>query len=332
MRRIGNADVLIVDDRPENLLVLEGLLEDMECNIIKANSGNEALGLMLDRDFALVLLDVQMPEMDGFETAELMRGSERTRYIPIIFVTAISKDQKCLFKGYEAGAVDYLFKPIEPIILKSKVRVFLELYNQKKLLEEQTRILGLKIKELTELKEANSRLENLSLCDGLTGIPNRRNFDQYINICWKNSMRFNKPLSLIMIDIDYFKAFNDNYGHLRGDECLIRLAKDMNSKIKRPLDLITRYGGEEFAVILPETDSEGAIIVAEELRKGVEELLIVHEYSVAAPYVTISLGVSTIIVKQTDSLEEFISSADKALYNSKKFGRNTVSKFGSPEA
>ena len=138
MEEIESINILIVDDRPENLLVLESVLENMNCNIIKAISGNEALSLMLDYKFALVLLDVQMPEMDGFETAELMRSNSRTKYIPIIFVTAISKEQRCIFKGYEVGAVDYLFKPIEPVILQSKVRVFIELYSQKLLAEEQS--------------------------------------------------------------------------------------------------------------------------------------------------------------------------------------------------
>ena len=327
MEKKSKNDILIVDDRPENLLVLQSLLEDMDCNIIKATSGNEALGLMLGYNFALVLLDVQMPEMDGFETAELMRGSERTRYIPIIFVTAISNEQKCIFKGYEVGAVDYLFKPIEPVILKSKVKVFLKLHEQKKMLEEQAELLKLKIKELTELKDANFRLENLSLCDGLTGIPNRRHFDQYIEMSWKNSIRANKPLSLIIADIDFFKEFNDNYGHLKGDECLIKVAKTMASKIKRPMDFLARYGGEEFTFVLPETDAQGAIVIAEEIRKSIEEISLVHEYSLVSKYVTISLGVATIYPKTIDILEKFIDSADKALYSAKQSGRNRISTF-----
>lgn len=124
MSRKNYIDILLVDDRPENLLVLERILYNMECNIIKATSGNEALSLMFDYNFALVLLDVQMPEMDGFEIAELMRSNSRTRFTPIIFVTAISKEKKCIFKGYEVGAVDYLFKPIEPVVLQSKVKFF----------------------------------------------------------------------------------------------------------------------------------------------------------------------------------------------------------------
>lgn len=327
MSDYDRANILIVDDKPENLLVLESLLDNLDCNIFKATSGNEALSLMLDYDFALVLLDVQMPEMDGFETAELMRGSEMTRYIPIIFVTAISKEKKCIFKGYEVGAVDYLFKPIEPMVLQSKVRVFLELYNQKKLIQEQKALLEIKIKELLELKKANFLLENLSLIDGLTGISNRRSFDEYIKRCWKSSIRTGKPLSLIMADIDDFKAYNDNYGHLQGDDCLVRVARTMASSVKRPTDFVARYGGEEFAAVLPETDSEGAMIVAEEIRDNIENLRLKHEHSQAASYVTVSLGIATTYPKKTDSIEEFINSADRALYSAKQNGRNMVSKF-----
>lgn len=142
-------NILIVDDRPENLLSMESLIESPELNIVRASSGNEALGLMLDYEFAIVLLDVQMPGMDGFETAELMRGSERMKHVPIIFVTALSKDQKYVFRGYESGAVDYLFKPLEPEVLKSKVKIFCEIYRQKRIIQNQ----------LTEIEEKNDVLQ-----------------------------------------------------------------------------------------------------------------------------------------------------------------------------
>ncbi len=251
MTDIIKMNILIVDDRPENLLVLESVLESPELNIIKATSGNEALGLMLEYDFAIVLLDVQMPGMDGFETAELMRGSEKTRHIPIIFVTAINKTQKSMFRGYEIGAVDYLFKPIEPLILKSKVKVFTELYKQREIIKNQAEMLEKKVKELERLQMVNWNLERLSIYDGLTGIPNRRRFDEIIEKEWKRSIRGNESLSLIMIDIDHFKQFNDNYGHLAGDECLKQVAKSIVSSTKRPADFVARYGGEEFVVVLP---------------------------------------------------------------------------------
>jgi diguanylate cyclase (GGDEF)-like protein len=323
-----NINILIVDDRCENLLVLESLLDKMNCNIIKATSGNEALSMMLEYDFALVLLDVQMPEMDGFETAELMRSNARTRYIPIIFVTAISKEQKCIFKGYEVGAVDYLFKPIEPVILQSKVKVFVDLYNQKKLVEEQAELLELKIKELFELKDKNLELENLTISDGLTGISNRRYFDDYIAKGWKNCLRSGKPISLIMADIDFFKAYNDNYGHLKGDECLVEVARAIASNANRPMDFAARYGGEEFAVVLFETDKAGAMNVAEKIRKDIEALMLKHEYSGISPYVTLSLGVTKMIPMQAVSIQEFINNADKGLYKAKSSGRNQICFYG----
>ena len=155
MREMEKQAILIVDDRQENLFVLENLLEDLDLNIVKAASGNEALSLMLEYDFALVLLDVQMPEMDGFETAELMRGNKRTRIVPIIFLTALSKEQKHIFKGYEKGAVDYLFKPFDPDILKSKVKIFLELHKQKKTLEKTSNDLK---ETVAELRKANKKI------------------------------------------------------------------------------------------------------------------------------------------------------------------------------
>ena len=150
-------NVLIVDDREENLLAMEAWLDELDLNIIKATSGTEALELMLEENFALVLLDVQMPGMDGFETAELMRGTERTKHVPIIFVTAINKEEKHVFKGYETGAVDYLFKPLEPYILRSKVNVFVRLYQQNKALEKT-------------IEELNAALDKVKILSGLLPI------------------------------------------------------------------------------------------------------------------------------------------------------------------
>lgn len=322
MSRKNYIDILIVDDRPENLLVLESILYNMECNIIKATSGNEALSLMFDYNFALVLLDVQMPEMDGFEIAELMRSNSRTRFTPIIFVTAISKEKTCIFKGYEVGAVDYLFKPIEPVILQSKVKFFIELYNQNKIIEQQKTLLEIKIKELSELKAANFNLENLSYTDGLTGISNRRNFDSYIEMSWNNCLNASKPLSLIIMDIDYFKLYNDNYGHIKGDDCLKAVAKELTKSAKRTLDLSARYGGEEFVIILPETHKDGAEIIAEEIRKNIINLDIPHESSPISKNVTLSLGVTTMVPNNQHTISEFINDADKALYEAKSLGRN----------
>ena len=202
--------------------------------------------------------------------------------------------------------------------------LLLMIEEQKKLLKIQSELIQSKSNELLKLKEVNLQLESLSSHDGLTGIPNRRNFDNFIMVHWKNASREQQPLALIMIDIDYFKVYNDTYGHLSGDYCLTLVAKTLVSNIKRPNDLVARYGGEEFIAVLPNTDKEGALFVAERMRKSIEKLAIKHEHSTVADCVTISLGVANIIPQPSGSIADFIRSVDDALYLAKQEGRNRV--------
>ena len=317
--------ILLVDDRPENLLALETILKRPGLNLIKASSGNEALGMVLDYDFALVLLDVQMPEMDGFETAELIRGNEETRHIPIIFVTAISKEQKHVFKGYEAGAVDYLFKPLDPDILQGKVNIFLELYQQKRALKEATRDLEETVKALEIsngiIEEKNRLLNDLSIRDGLTGLYNHRHMDVVLEQEFVRAMRYQTDLSCLLMDLDYFKKTNDTFGHAFGDIVL----KEFSLRVKQILrrtDLSFRYGGEEFMVLLPQTEIYGGRQTAEKLRA----------YCDANPYtdgttsttVTVSIGLASVSGHHPASAGDLIAYADKALYRAKAEGRNRV--------
>jgi len=184
------ANILIVDDRKENLLAMEALLESPDIRIIKAESGNQALGLMLEFNFAVVLLDVQMPEMDGFEVAELMRGKEKTRYIPIIFVTAINKEEKYVFKGYEIGAVDYLFKPINPYVLKSKVNVFLDLYRKKLELEK---VINEKNEYIIELHQLNKKIQEQQ-----KELLEKEKLQSILEMAVTISHEFSQPLSVII--------------------------------------------------------------------------------------------------------------------------------------
>ncbi len=317
-------NILVVDDRPENLVVMEGILACSRFNIMKANSGADALGLMLEHEFAIVLLDVQMPDMDGFETAEFMKKSEKTKNIPIIFVTAIHYDKNSISKGYDVGAVDYLFKPIDPVILKSKVDVFVNLYEQRETIKRQKQMLEEKIQELLELKEVNWQLENLSLADDLTGMPNRRSFNQHLNVQWGNCAFTKTPLSLLMIDIDNFKAYNDHYGHVKGDETIVSVATCIMSSLSRPLDMGFRYGGEEFVVLLPNTDLDGSKVIAEKIRKNIENLNILHDFSTSANVVTVSIGVAQIFPDYKFHFHQFVEKADKAMYIAKSVGRNNV--------
>jgi diguanylate cyclase (GGDEF)-like protein len=319
--------ILIVDDRKENLLTLESLLDSPDLQLVRAKSGNEALAKILDYEFALILMDVRMPGMDGYETAELMRGSARSRSIPIIFVTAARMDREHMFKGYDSGAVDYLFKPLEPQILKRKVGIFLELHRQRQQLEEKTRQLDAKILELEvlhkELEEKNEKLELLSSLDGLTGLFNRRYFDDNLLKEWKQASRDNTPLSLLIVDIDYFKNYNDCYGHLEGDICLRKVAQSLYEALLRPTDIVARYGGEEFTAILPNTGSDGAIKVAQRMMKYVVQLDIVHKASSAAEMVTVSIGASSVFPTGKLAVTSLLDRADKALYEAKEQGRNT---------
>lgn len=320
------ASVLIVDDRVENLITLENLLESPDLEVVRATSGQEALAKTLDHAFALVLMDVQMPGMDGYETAELLRGHRRTCHLPIIFVTAAWKEREHIFRGYDSGAVDYLFKPLEPAVLRSKVGVFLSLYRQRIQLEEKTRELDAKLVELEELHQAletsHEKLRLLSSLDGLTGLPNRRHFDETLKREWHRGIRNRKPLSIILVDIDYFKAFNDAYGHIAGDDCLRRVAEALAASLFRETDVVARYGGEEFTAILPDTDAKGAEIVGCRMREVISSLGICHVASPGGDHVTISLGISTLVPTGLKSPTSLVAAADKALYSAKEEGRN----------
>jgi len=304
-------NILLVDDKKENLLALEAILETPGLNIFTALSGNMALGLMLEHDFAVVILDVRMPEMDGFEVAELMRKNEKTKFIPIIFVTAFSKDESYIFKGYETGAVDYLFKPLDPVILKSKVNIFLELDRNKKELEQSKR----------KIEKQNERLKELSITDGLTGLYNHRHFQDMLKREFALVRRNSSDLSCFMIDLDYFKDVNDTFGHSFGDFVLQRFAQLLKDAV-RETDILARYGGEEFALLLPHTSLEGALVVAEKFRKKAEEF--VYEDEGHSKRVTASIGVASYRTHHPSTASDLVNFADQALYRAKAEGRNQV--------
>jgi len=198
------------------------------------------------------------------------------------------------------------------------------LLNARKIYREMNHVemILLAIEDITERKKAEEQLELLASMDGLTGIANRRHFDDTLDLEWRRAMRSAKPLSLIIVDVDYFKNYNDVYGHLAGDSCLQKIANTIRDSLRRAGNFVARYGGEEFVVILPDTNAEGAYLFAESLRKKIEDLNIEHNNSNAGKNVTISLGVSTVVPKKDSSQNEIISLADKALYKAKQGGRN----------
>ncbi len=317
-------NILIVDDLKENHLVMESVLSDPDLNIVKAMSGEEALSLCMEHDFAVIFMDVQMPGMDGFEAAELLRSIEKTKSIPIIFVTAISKEQKSIFKGYEVGAVDYLPKPIDPIVLRSKARIFKELYLQRITIQRQVIELEARLKELTVMQQEKDLLEDLSLQDGLTKIYNRRGLDKFYEMHWHNCLRYKLPFSVMMIDIDNFKKYNDNYGHLQGDEVLKSVAAALQKSLFRSEDFVGRYGGEEFLVVMPNVDIEGAEVVAIRMLSDIRALNIKHEFSGESCRVTVSIGVARVYPSINIAPSMLIDQADQRLYDAKKKGRDCL--------
>ena len=328
-KKIKVVNVLIVDDSSYNLYALEEILSSNGINILKASSGNEALNLMLEKDIAIVLLDVQMPDMNGFEVAEIMRSYEKTRNIPIIFITGINKEEDYIFRGYECGAVDYIYKPIKNEILKSKVKVFINLHNQRQVITNQNFMLKDQIDELNKtkkkLEEANERLWEMANLDGLTMIPNRRSFDIKLSEEFKRMKRDRKPLSLMMIDIDYFKKYNDHYGHIKGDDVLKDVANMLDKAVKRPGDFVARYGSEEFVVLLPDTILEGAKFLSIRIMQELQAMKIEHNKSEMSKYLTVSIGISVLGSDDRKTTpQQLVNKADIALYIAKNKGRNRI--------
>lgn len=289
--------VLIVDDRPENIRILGDQLAG-KYHIRAATSGEKALEIVFSDDPPdLVLLDIVMPGLDGLEACRRIKANPSTAKIPVIFITARDGDDYET-GGFAAGAVDYIVKPFNPVIVQARVDTH------------------------AELKRNRDLLEDLSYRDGLTGIANRRNFDEYLVKVWEFAMRDNNPVSLVMMDVDHFKAFNDNHGHQAGDDCLRSVASALAKISKRKTDLVARYGGEEFVCLLPKTSAEEALSLADSMREAVIALSIAHGFSSAGPVVSISQGIATRMPPRRSSPEGLIAGADKALYDAKQGGRN----------
>lgn len=290
--------ILLVDDQPANIRLLNEVFRD-DCDVLMATSGQQALDVCAVQCPDLILMDIVMPEMDGMEVLRRLKGSDLTAQIPVIFVTG-HHDDEAEEAGLQAGAVDFIAKPIRPVIVRARVRTHLM------------------------LKYQSDLLRDMAIIDGLTGIPNRRRFDEVLNIEWQRCVREKQVLSLALIDIDFFKQFNDTYGHQAGDACLVSVAHALRASLNRPPDLLARYGGEEFVCLLPQTAADGAIHVANELLESVRRLNIAHATSKAANVVTISVGVSTIQPTVAGDCAQSLRLADEALYRAKHSGRNTV--------
>ena len=288
--------LLVVDDQPVNIQALyQAFAADHQ--VLMATSGEQALALCLSQQPDLVLLDVVMPGLDGHEVCRRLQADAATRAIPVIFVTA-HNDEAAETLGLELGAVDFISKPINPKIVRARVRTHLTLKAQSDLLRQWVYI------------------------DGLTGVYNRRHFDERLAAEWGRAARSGSPLSVVLLDVDLFKRFNDRHGHQAGDDCLRRVAAALQTGLRRPGDLIARYGGEEFVCLLPDTAPTGALVLAEQLGAAVQALHIEHGDSPVASVVTVSLGVCTQTANLPGSAADLLRAADAQLYRAKSEGRN----------
>ena len=315
----GKAVVLLVDDQ---MMVAEGirrmLVDEADIDFHYCNDPVQAVSMAVDIQPTIILQDLIMPDIDGYALVKAYRENASTKNIPII-VLSTKEDANAKSLAFERGANDYLVKLPDQIELVARIRAHSKGYLTQ--LQRDEAFQALRDLQI-ELEKSNAELQMLSSLDGLTGIANRRRFDEFVNNECLRSARENTVLSLILIDIDFFKPYNDNYGHLAGDGCLRQVASALNEVVHRPADLVARYGGEEFVVVLPHTDIDGAVKLANKLCEKIRSLNIPHAYSEAAEHLTISVGITSKVACESSSPTDLIALADEALYQAKESGRD----------
>jgi diguanylate cyclase (GGDEF)-like protein len=304
--------ILVADDDKVMRVCLRQIMEQEGYEVVEANDGESCLATYSRRQPDVVLLDAVMPIMDGFTCCHQIQKIQGSKGTPVLMITGL-EDEESVDQAFAAGAVDYVTKPIHWAVLRQRV---------KRLIQQ--------VKLYQDLEQANLELKRLATSDGLTHVANRRHFDEHLQQEWQRMMREQLPMSLILCDIDFFKAYNDTYGHQVGDDCLRQVATVIQKAAKRSVDLAARYGGEEFAVILPNTDLEGAEQVATSIRDSIQNLGVAHDSSKISEFVTVSIGVSCTIPNQIVAPEMLIAAADRALYQAKAEGRDRHCTFAIP--
>lgn len=308
--------VLVVDDQPGVRVALVAQLDALGHRVLEAGDATWALEQFQRHQPDLVLLDVVMPGHDGYWLARQMRQAESGRWTPIIFLSARDQEQD-LWKGIESGGDDYLVKPVSTVVLAAKLRAMT------RLLQMQAQLMQVS----SELRTANQRLQHLSELDELTGLINRRGFDRLLHAEIGAARREQQPLTLVFCDLDAFKPYNDTLGHVQGDDCLRRIGALLREACHRPRDRATRYGGEEFALILPNTPKSGAMTFARAIRRMLAGVALPHPASPVGALVTLTGGITTCIPDAQTTAEGMVMRADQALYAAKAQGRDRFFSF-----
>lgn len=327
MERGVAMSILIVDDSIVTRTYLADMLHDEGfCDILQAGSMEGVFsmiregGALFRNHVDLVLLDINLPGKDGIEGCRELKKIEQFRDVPVIIVSG-QEQLENLEPAFAAGAMDYLSKPPNRLDLKVRIGSALKLKAE---MDRRKAREGELVELTLRLEEANRQLRRLSSRDGLTGLANRRAGDEFLSREWLRAAREGKEFSIIMVDIDCFKAYNDSHGHLEGDDCLKKVAAALQRVMHRPGDLLVRYGGEEFMALLPDTDREGALIVAIAMKEEVDALKLLHGSSSVSPRVTVSIGVESAVPNEDMEVEQLIDEADRALYRAKQEGRNRI--------
>jgi diguanylate cyclase (GGDEF)-like protein len=305
--------ILVVDDTRALRDLLSMMIESLGHTVVLAADGVEAVEVARRERPDLVMMDIEMPNKNGYEAAREIVRERDADWLPIIFLSASESDQD-LEKAIESGGSDYLLKPVSLVVLGAKINSMRRIDDMRRKQVDLAR----------QLSAAYRELENISQRDALTGASNRGHLDAYLEQELLRARRSRTPLSVILADADFFKAYNDHYGHQSGDYCLQQIVQALRTACRRPADLVARYGGEEFMLVLPETPAEGAALVAEAARKAVLECALPHAHSAASDRITISVGVATAAPQKEITPERLIAIADEALYRAKSLGRNRV--------
>ena len=298
LRRSDRPKVLVVDDQPLNIKLLYEILRN-DFEVFMAEDGLQAIAKSKALHPDLILLDIVMPGANGYEVCKELKSMPETADIPIIFVTSHSNELEEVH-GFQVGAADFIHKPINPIITKARINNHIAIKKQREM------------------------LRSMALLDGLTGIANRRKFEEELHTLWLNGARAKTPLSVLIIDVDMFKQYNDHYGHVFGDQCLQIVARTIKNTLKRPCDLAARYGGEEFACILPNSGVDGSIHIAEMIFNNIKNLKIKHISSSVDQLLTVSIGIACCVPNADKSPSLLVAAADQQLYLSKRQGRARI--------
>ncbi|WP_082070605.1 GGDEF domain-containing response regulator [Gynuella sunshinyii] len=296
--------ILVVEDSSTLRAGMKTMIASLGHSAVFAKSGEEALQMVGSLSIDMIIMDIELPGLDGYETTMLFREALCDHWVPIIFVTGNSSDESVL-KAIDAGGDDYLVKPVSQTLLQAKIIAMQRIADMQ-----------------ANLHELNRKLSEQSETDPLTGLSNRRYFNLRAVDQFETARRMALSVAIMMMDIDQFKVYNDNYGHLQGDSCLQQVSRVLKSVVRRTTDLVARFGGEEFIIMLQDCDAKGAQMIADEIMAAIDQAAIPHEYSAVSDHVTLSIGVCVIVPdRNLVELQDCIKIADEQLYKAKNRGR-----------